>query len=73
MRREFKKNKPVYRTIFFKEGLSMQNARMRDLEFKAVKKARLEEREKLSELHNKIIEKIDRAIVIAEGKQAFIN
>lgn len=51
----------------------MQNARMRDLEFKAVKKARVEEREKLSKLHNKIIEKIDRAIVIAEGKQAFIN
>lgn len=51
----------------------MQNARMRDLEFKAVKKARVEEREKLSKLHNKIIEKIDNAIVVADGKQAFIN
>lgn len=46
---------------------------IKNYELKAVTRARTEEREKYSALHKKIIEKIDTAIVIADGKQAFIN
>ena len=39
----------------------------------AVKEAREEERKKFSSLHKKIIDKIDTAIVVTDGKLAFLS